>query len=130
MWVIFFDGVCNLCNASVNYIIDADKNKVFRFSSLQSAYGQQTVQQFRLQDNYLDTVVVTNGKQVFVRSDAFLQIAGLLGGWYKLFTILKWIPRPIRDFFYRIVARNRYQWFGQRDTCRVPEPHLVERFIQ
>jgi predicted DCC family thiol-disulfide oxidoreductase YuxK len=130
MKVILFDGVCNLCNGLVNWIIDRDKKKIFQFSSLQSVYGQDTIKRLHLTGQYLDTIVYVDGDKSYQRSAAVLHLLRDLGGIYSLCFIFIIVPSFISDFFYNIVARNRYKWFGRRDTCRVPTPELKSRFLE
>ncbi len=130
MKVILFDGVCNLCNSSVNWIIDHDKQNQFKFASLQSVYGQNTVKQLGLQDNYMSTVVFEDNGKAYLRSDAALQILKQLGGVYSLAVVFYIVPSFIRDFFYKIVANNRYKWFGKKEICRIPTPELKSKFLE
>ena len=130
MKVILFDGVCNLCNSSVNWIIDHDKQNQFKFASLQSVYGQNTVKQLGLQDNYMSTVVFEDNGKAYLRSDAALQILKQLGGVYSLAVVFYIVPSFIRDFFYEIVANNRYKWFGKKEICRIPTPELKSKFLE
>ena len=130
MNVILFDGVCNLCNSTVNFIIDRDKKNEFKFASLQSPYGQSIMDKFGLEKQYLSTIVLLEDETISLRAVAALRILKRLRGIYSLAFIFIVIPTPILDFFYNIVAKNRYAWFGKRETCRVPEPWLKEKFIE
>ena len=130
MLVVLFDGVCNLCNGSVNWIIDHDKKNQFQFASLQSAYGSKKVIEIGLSDDYMDTVVLIEDDKVFTHSDAILQIAKHLGGIYSLAVVFFIVPKFVCNFFYKIIAGNRYKWFGKRDTCRMPTPELKSKFIE
>ncbi len=129
MQVILFDGVCNLCNASVNWVIDRDKKNIFHFASLQSGYGIKTVQEFGLSGDYLDTVILREADKIYTRSDAILRIAKLLGGGYSFLYVFRIIPRFMRDAVYNFIARNRYRWFGKKESCRVPSPELKAKFL-
>lgn len=129
MLVVLFDGVCNLCNGSVNWLIDHDKKNKFQFASLQSDYGQKVIAQFQLQGDHMDTVLLQEGDKIFMRSEAILRICKNLGGIYLLLYALIITPAFIRDFVYKIVANNRYRWFGKQETCRVPSPELKEKFL-
>lgn len=128
--VILFDGVCNLCNSSVNWIIDRDLKNQFQFSALQSAYGKTVVEKFQLHDDFMDTVLLVEGDKVLQRSDAALQILRSLGGIYSLAVVFYIVPAFIRNAVYNWVARNRYRWFGKQETCRVPTPELQEKFLE
>jgi len=129
MTVVLFDGVCNLCNGSVNWLIDHDTKNQFQFASLQSDYGKKVVAQFNLKGDYLDTVLLLQDDQVYMRSEAVLRICKKLGGGYSLLYGFVIVPAFIRDFFYNIVARNRYRWFGKQDACRIPTPELKAKFL-
>lgn len=129
MLVVLFDGVCNLCNSSVNWIIDHDKEGKFQFASLQSVYGQNVVKQFHLTGEYMDTVLLLDGDKLYKRSEAVLRIAKHIGGVYSLAYFFIIVPAFIRNFFYNFVARNRYRWFGKQDACRIPTPELKAKFL-
>ena len=130
MKVILFDGVCNLCNASVNWIIDRDKQNLFKFTSLQSAYGQNAVKHFGIANDYLNTVILAEDEKIYSRSTAVLRIMKHLGFPYNLTYCFIIVPEYIRDMVYKFVAKNRYKWFGKRDNCRIPEPGLKAKFIE
>ena len=130
MKVILFDGVCNLCNGLVNWIIERDKRSVFKFSSLQSAYGIEACKQSGIKEPYTDTVVLLDEGKAFLRSDAVLKIFNYLGGMYVLAYSFIILPAFIRNFFYNVVAKNRYRWFGKRDACRLPTAELKNRFLE
>jgi predicted DCC family thiol-disulfide oxidoreductase YuxK len=126
--IIFFDGVCNLCNGSVQFVIKKDKAARFRFASLQSAAGQEILQHFKLsQDNFNSFILFEDG-QLYTRSTAALRVFSQLKGW-KWTGALQWIPLFIRDGVYKIIARNRYRWFGKQESCMVPGEDLVSRFL-
>lgn len=127
--VILFDGVCNLCNASVNFIIDHDINDKFKFASLQSEAGQRLLNKFGLNAEEFDSVVLTDDEKYFTESTAVLKIVKGFGGIWKILYVFIVIPKPIRDFIYRIIANNRYKWFGKKDSCRVPTPELRGKFL-
>ncbi|MEM6646032.1 MAG: thiol-disulfide oxidoreductase DCC family protein [Bacteroidota bacterium] len=127
--VVLFDGVCNLCNTSVNYIFDHDPNGYFKVASLQSDEAQALLAHYALPADYLDSLVLIEDGEVYVRSTAALRIARRLDGAVRLLTIFLAIPAPLRDVVYGWIARNRYRWFGKRDTCRLPTPELQERFL-
>ncbi|WP_421764756.1 thiol-disulfide oxidoreductase DCC family protein [Ekhidna sp.] len=127
--VIFFDGVCNLCNTSIQFIIKRDKKNRFLFSSLQSDYAKESLPNTLTEDQDLQSIILKKGNAITTKSSAVLIIAkSLSGGWPILyaFTI---IPKFIRDWFYDIIARNRYKWFGKKDHCMIPSPELKSRFI-
>ncbi|AWW00180.1 thiol-disulfide oxidoreductase DCC family protein [Arcticibacterium luteifluviistationis] len=126
MNVILFDGVCNLCNGFVNFIIDHDKGNEFKFASLQSDFGKKLIG-----DKFSDmsTVVYYDGNKFYEKSEAVLEIAKKLPiiRWVAFFSI---IPKFIRDALYMLISRNRYFIFGKEDACRVPTPELKERFLE
>lgn len=128
-YVLLFDGVCNLCNGLVRFVIKRDVRKRFRFAALQSESGQALLEKFELSGLDNNTVVLIVGDKYFVKSSAVLHVLKELGGVCKLCYALIIIPRPIRDFVYDIVAKTRYRVFGRRDTCMVPSPEVRERFI-
>ena len=129
MPVLLFDGVCNLCNASVQWVIVRDKKSVFHFAALQSEAGQDLLRKFGLDQAEFDSVVVIDGDRIYTRSDAALEVAGRLGGVWKLTRIFKIIPRSIRNAVYNWIARNRYRWFGKQEQCMLPRPEWKERFL-
>lgn len=126
--IVFFDGVCNLCNDVVNFIIDHDPKGYFRFAPLQSDVAQAHLDgETEHRDG--NTIVLLEENQAYVRSTAALRVARQLSGpWPLLFSAII-IPRPLRDAVYDLVARNRYDWFGRRDQCRMPSPELKDRFL-
>ena len=130
MKVILFDGVCNLCNDSVNWIIDHDKKNLFKFSALQSEYGKGIVAKYNLTGNYMDTAIFLDEENIFLRSDAVLRILKHFGGIYSLAYLFIIVPAFIRNFVYQVVSENRYRWFGKMDTCRIPTPELKARFLE
>jgi predicted DCC family thiol-disulfide oxidoreductase YuxK len=127
--IILFDGVCNLCNGSVNFIIDRDSDQRFVFAPLQEERGQQLQLKYGLSPEALDSVVLIKEGKVYKKSTAALEIAKQLDGWWKVLYIFKIVPAFIRDMVYDMVARNRYRWFGRADQCRLPTPELRARFV-
>jgi len=128
--IVLFDGVCNLCNGLVQFIIKRDPKQKFRFASLQSAFGRSQLIHFHLNPDSLHSFVVIDEGQAFERSAAALRIAKHLGGPWKTFMILKIIPKFLCDVFYNLIASNRYKIFGRLDSCMIPSPELRERFIE
>ncbi len=128
--VVYFDGVCNLCNQAVQVIIKNDKHKKFRFASLQSEAGEKLLSKFQTDKTPPpDSVILSYRGQVFIKSDAALRIARLLGGGWNLLYATIIIPRFIRNAVYDWIARNRYRWFGKKDSCMIPTPELKSRFL-
>jgi predicted DCC family thiol-disulfide oxidoreductase YuxK len=127
--VVIFDGVCNLCNASVRFIIRHDPEAVFRFAPIQSKAAQKLLGGTTLPVDSSDSVLLVDGNNVYSESTAALMIARKLkGGWHLLYGLMI-IPSPIRDAIYRLVARNRYRIFGKREQCMIPEPDALYRFL-
>lgn len=127
--VILFDGVCNLCNSSVQFIIRRDPKATFRFAALQSEAGQQLLKSFGLStDSFHSIILIKNGK-FLQRSNAALEIAKGLTGLWPLLYGFKLIPAFFRDPLYNLIANNRYRFFGKKDHCMIPTPELKSRFI-
>jgi len=127
--IILFDGVCNLCNRSVQFILKRDPNEQFKFTSLQSETGQNLLRKHALKPDMKSVILIEND-QIFLKSTAALRIAGRMKGLWKLAGVLYIIPRPIRDFIYQWVAKNRYKWFGKADSCMLPRPEWKNRFLE
>lgn len=135
--LILFDGVCNLCNATVDFVLARDPNARFRFGSLQSTAARSILERCDdsseaigpAEEDPATIVLVENGR-CYTRSTAALRIARhLSGGWPLLYTAI-WIPRTVRDAVYEWIAARRYQWFGKRSSCRAPTPDLADRFLE
>lgn len=127
--IVLFDGLCTLCDGAVQFIIDHDPSAQFRFASLQSDSGQRLAREHGVDASALDTLVLIDAGHALTLSDAVLGIARRLGRPWSWATALSVIPRPARDAVYRLVARNRTRWFGQRAACRIPTPELRARFL-
>ena len=127
--VLLFDGICNLCNGTVRFLLRADRSKKLFFASLQSDTGKQILQAYQFSGPPLQTVVFCSGPGYFTHSDAILQVFRVLGFPWSLLYLFKAVPRPLRDLLYRWVARNRYRWFGKKESCLLPTPALRQRFL-
>jgi predicted DCC family thiol-disulfide oxidoreductase YuxK len=127
--IILFDGVCNFCDSSVQFIIKRDPNGYFQFAPLQGETGKKLLKEFGLIEN-LDSIVYIEDDRFYKKSVAALKICKNLEGVWRLFVIFKIIPTPIRDFFYDIVAKKRYKWFGKKDSCMIPSPEIRNRFLK
>lgn len=127
--IIIFDGVCNFCNSAVNFIIKRDPNHRFVFTPMQSAIAQQLIAEYMAEKVGFDTFVLIKHNQIHYRTDAAFEICKDLSGFWHLFNLLRIIPMPVLDYFYRLFARNRYNLFGRRDTCMAPTPELRKRFL-
>ena len=129
--IVLFDGVCNLCTGSVRFIIQRDPGGRFMFASLQSEPGARLTRRHGVATAATDLssiVLIANGR-AYERSDAALRIARHLSGAWRALWLLRFVPRPIRDAVYGLVARNRYRWFGRQESCMVPTPELRARFL-
>lgn len=125
--IIFFDGVCNLCNGAVNFVIDRDPEGLFKLAPLQSEIAADYLDEDRI--SKLDSIVLYENGKIYEKSTAALKIAKKLNGaWFLLYTFII-IPPFIRNFVYNIIAKNRYKWFGERETCRMPTEDIKERFL-
>ena len=127
--VIFFDGVCNLCNSSVQLIIKKDKKGAFLFASLQSEFAKNNLPASLNNEGDFKSIVLLDGDQLRIKSSAALTIAKTLSGLWPLLYVFIIIPKFIRDFVYDIIARNRYNWFGKKDQCMIPSKQLQSRFL-
>ena len=127
--IILFDGVCNMCNASVNFIIDRDKANKFKFASLQSETGKNLLVKFQKDAEKLDSVVLITGGKLYDKSSAALKIASMLPFPYPLSILFRVIPKTLRDIVYDYIAKNRYKWFGKKDACRIPDAETKSRFL-
>lgn len=125
--IVLFDGVCNFCDSSVQFIMKRDVHKHFQFASIQSEIGQQLIQKYNLQQ--LDSLVVIENGYAYTKSNAALEIAKHFRGGWKLVLLVKIFPTFLRDAAYDIFARNRYKWFGQKEVCRIPTKEERERFL-
>ncbi len=127
--IILFDGVCNLCAWTVQFILPRDPRGYFQFASLQSPFGQQLLKKYRVTPIVPDSVVLIENDQMFVKSEAALRIARHLNGLWSLACVFQIVPLSLRDWAYDWVAAHRYQMFGQRNTCLVNFPNAQERFL-
>ena len=127
--IILFDGVCNLCNSSVDFILKKDRKGAFIFASIQSEQGKKVIAELGLEELCVKSVALIDDKEVYFQSTAILRILRKLSFPWNVFYLFIIIPRPIRDFFYNIISRNRYEWFGKRDMCRLPTDREKDRFL-
>lgn len=129
MAIILFDGVCNLCNGSVQFIIKRDKKAVFKFASLQSDIGQSILKEYKIPAGDLFSIILVENNKAYSRSTAALHIARRLDGAWKILYIGILFPKFLRDSIYDWVAKNRYRWFGKKEECMIPSPAMRERFL-
>jgi len=127
--LLLFDGVCNLCNGAVNFVIDRDKDQQIKFASLQSKLGQQISEVYKLPSEDFQSMILLKSGKIYLRSNAALEVSRYLTGGWPLFLGFKIVPRFLRDWIYRVISDNRYRWFGKKDQCRIPTPELKNRFL-
>ncbi len=125
--IVFFDGVCNLCQGSVRYLIKHDKKGVLKFASLQGNYAKDFINETEIQS--MQSILFFDGKMLYKKSIAVLKLSRLLGGWHQMLLLGYILPRFFRDWLYNIVAKNRYRWFGKKDQCMLPSKGFENRFL-
>ena len=125
--IVLFDGDCNVCDKSVHFIIKRDRQGYFKFASQQSDLGEQLLKQHTHQNT--NSIVLITEKNSYIKSSAALHICKHLDGPWKIFFLFIIVPRPIRDFFYNILAKKRYKWFGKKESCFLPTPDIKKRFL-
>jgi predicted DCC family thiol-disulfide oxidoreductase YuxK len=126
--IILFDGVCNLCSSSVQFIIKRDSLGYFKFASLQGEIGQTLLKKHSLNNNLTSFILIENEK-VYLKSNAALRVSSKLDGPWRMLSLFRILPPLFRDFLYDIVAKNRYLWFGKEESCMLPLPEWKERFL-
>lgn len=127
--IILFDGVCNFCNNSVNFIIERDKENYFKFAPLQSEIGQKLLEEHNIDRTVTDSVVLIENGKAYVRTTAALRIARKLSGAWRLLYGFIIVPSFVRDVFYKLFARYRYKMFGKQEACMMPTPEIREKFL-
>ena len=127
--LILFDGVCNLCSALVQFVIRHDPAAKFRFAAIQSEIGGEIFQSHGLDPADLQTFVFIKDGKMFLRSDAAIEVVSRFGGAWRIFRILRFVPRLVRDVIYSTIARNRYRWFGRKEVCMIPTAEIKGRFL-
>ncbi|WP_394758237.1 thiol-disulfide oxidoreductase DCC family protein [Flavobacterium sp.] len=128
--IILFDGVCNFCNSSVQYVIKYDKNDIFRFVALQSELGQKIIKHIGISEKHIDSIILYEpGIAYYYKSTAVLLIAKNLNGILTFGTLLKIIPSGLRDILYDYIATNRYKWYGKQESCMIPSEELKAKFL-
>lgn len=129
-YIILFDGVCNLCNATVQFVLSRDKNKKFLFSALQSNVAHQLLAHQSKYITSLQSIVLIKNNEIYDESTAALHIAkDLSGAWPLLYYLFIWWPKIIRDSVYKFIAKRRYKWFGKKDSCSIPNVNYKDRFL-
>jgi predicted DCC family thiol-disulfide oxidoreductase YuxK len=125
--IVLFDGVCNFCNQWVVFILK--RNKTIHFASLQSPFGQSITKNLDSKLQNLDTMILIHHSKIYTQSDASIRTLAAIGIWYKIIYVFLIIPKPIRDFGYMLIAKNRYKWWGKKSSCMIPTPDIASRFI-
>jgi len=129
--IIFFDGVCNLCNSAVQFIIKHDKNDCFRFATLQGATGQKFISDRNIDTTQVDSIILVEPDVAYyTKSEAALKIGKNFGGAWKLLWVFEQLPTAFNDFVYDYIAKNRYKWYGKKDACMIPTPELKAKFLE
>ena len=129
--LILFDGVCNLCNTSVQYVIKHDKNDLFLFTALQSNVGQSIIEHYTIDTSKIDSILLyTPEKGMHYKSTAALKVASQLGFPTNVLAIFLIVPNFIRNWVYDYIAKNRYKWYGKKDACMIPTPEVKSRFLE
>lgn len=129
MAIVLFDGVCNLCSGSVQFILKRDPKKLFQFASLQSPAARKLLEGSSLDPSRLDTLILIENGKPYIQSDAVLRIAQNLSAPWPAFAIFRILPKFLRDFLYRLVVKNRYRIFGKKEVCWVPDSAWKARFL-
>lgn len=128
--IILFDGVCNLCDATVQYVIKKDVNDSFRFVAIQSELGQRIINYIKIDTIKTDSIILyIPGKAYFIKAEAALNIAKDLSGMISLVSYLNILPKFIKNLGYDFVAKNRYKWYGKKESCMIPTPELKSKFL-
>jgi predicted DCC family thiol-disulfide oxidoreductase YuxK len=127
--IILFDGVCNLCNGAVNFVITHDKKDRFKFAPLQEEVGKRLMKEYHIDASETDSIILIDNGKAYIKSAAALRIAKGLNGAYPLLYIFIVLPEFLRNWVYDWVAKNRYRWFGKRESCIVPTPELKQKFL-
>lgn len=129
--LILFDGVCNLCNNSINYVIKHDKQNIFMFAPLQGKAGQQIIKHYNIDTSKTDSILLySEEKGLKIKSSAAIAIASKLGFPRSVLTIFLIVPPFIRNWVYDYIAKNRYKWYGKKDACMIPTPELKAKFLE
>lgn len=128
--IVLFDGVCNVCNGFVQFIIEKDRKNIFQFASLQSDIGKKLLLERNIDTNSIDSVILIEPNVAYyIKSDAALEIGRNLKGYRTFSKVLSFIPSSLRDIVYDFIARNRYAWFGKKEECMVPTPEIKSKFL-
>ncbi len=126
--IILFDGVCTFCNSSVQFILKRDSKQRYLFASLQSEVGKDLLRKHGIPEN-INSFILIEDEHYFTKSSAALRVCRNLKGPYRFLSIFRFVPAPIRDIFYHVIANNRYKWFGKQESCMLPSPEDRQRFL-
>jgi predicted DCC family thiol-disulfide oxidoreductase YuxK len=127
--IVLFDGVCNLCSTSVQFILKRDKKNQFLFGSLQGNYGQEVLKKYNMPQNEFNSFMLLEGDQLYTKSSGALRMLKHLGGGWKLLYAFIIVPKFIRDAVYNFISQNRYRWFGKKEACWLPRPEWKKKFL-
>jgi len=127
--IILFDGVCNLCNGAITFIIQRDKKDIFRYAPLQSEIGKELAAKHHIDLDKVDSIILVTEDKAYAKSTAALRIAKQLSAGWPLLAVFLILPRFLRDAVYDFIARNRYKWFGKKEACMIPTPELKSKFL-
>lgn len=127
--IILFDGVCNLCNGAITFIIQRDKKDIFRYAPLQSEIGKELAAKHHIDLDKVDSIILVTEDKAYAKSTAALRIAKQLSAGWPLLAMFLILPRFLRDAVYDFIARNRYKWFGKKEACMIPTPELKSKFL-
>jgi len=127
--IVLFDGICNFCNGSVNFVMKHDRAGYFKFAPLQSAIGRELLEQFHIDKTGTDSIIVIEGERAYTHSSGALRITRKLDGLWSMLYAFIIVPKPIRNYFYKLFAKYRYRLFGKKDVCMIPTPELKQRFL-
>lgn len=127
--VILFDGVCNLCNSAITFVIQRDKKDVFRYAALQSDIGNKLAEKYNINLDTVDSIILVTDKKAYVKSTAALRIALKLSSGWPLMSSFLILPAFFRNWVYDFIARHRYNWFGKKEACMIPTPALKSKFL-
>lgn len=127
--IILFDGICNLCNSAVKFVLKRDKNSVFKFASLQSDVAKKLLSKTHVSNMDAGTFVLIENGKTYIRSTAALKVCKHLSGLWPFMTLFMVVPKFIRDWVYNLISKNRYRWFGKQDACMIPSPEVKDKFL-
>jgi len=128
--IILFDGICNLCNSAIQFVIKRDKKNLYKFATLQSDTAKALLQERGIDTSKIDSIILIDPNTAYyTKSSAALEIGKTFGGGWRLIGVFEWVPGPVRDWVYDLIAKNRYRWFGKQNECMVPTPELKAKFL-